>query len=452
MRPTVAVVGGGLAGLTAAYRLRQAGAEVAVFEAQERVGGRMWSERFGDFWINFGAQYLAGDDTPAFLLAREIGVPLFAFTEPSVGALVSGRMVVGGGLPGFLLRLPMPLAAKISLMRVGMRLDRLRARLGPDAAGKRLMRELDERAFADLLAGAHPMVRALYRSAVVRMACGEPEDMSAYLGLSWVPGLVRPRVPGTPDFHQLSVIDGGTSVFAERLVQALEHAPQTGRRAERVREFGPGVEIDFADGSQWRGDGVVVAMPASEAARVIDGLPRQVRDRLDATVYGSFAVVGLAFDGPPPPPWDRLYAVQIVEPPFHVAANETWPHQARGQAVGKTVVKLLAGGRFGKAMMDMPDEEIVRQARAVLSQISPALGREPERVWVRKWRQALPYWSPGRMKAGRTPADFGRIQLAGDHADYPNTQGAVKSGQRAAEALQALLGVRAAAAQDAGGA
>src|SRR3990172_4640458 len=43
--PKIAVVGAGLAGLTAAYRLKQAGYAATVFEASEWVGGRCWSDR-----------------------------------------------------------------------------------------------------------------------------------------------------------------------------------------------------------------------------------------------------------------------------------------------------------------------------------------------------------------------------------------------------------------------
>ena len=42
-QPTIAVVGAGLAGLTAAYRLKQAGLNAKVYEASGRIGGRCWS-------------------------------------------------------------------------------------------------------------------------------------------------------------------------------------------------------------------------------------------------------------------------------------------------------------------------------------------------------------------------------------------------------------------------
>jgi cation diffusion facilitator CzcD-associated flavoprotein CzcO len=50
-RGPVAVIGAGLAGLTAAYRLQQRGFDVTVFEARDRVGGRVWTVRKGDYIV-----------------------------------------------------------------------------------------------------------------------------------------------------------------------------------------------------------------------------------------------------------------------------------------------------------------------------------------------------------------------------------------------------------------
>src|SRR3972149_4021642 len=58
----IAVIGAGIAGLTAAYRLQQAGARVTVYEARDCVGGRMTSLAWEGFTINPGAQFFTGVD------------------------------------------------------------------------------------------------------------------------------------------------------------------------------------------------------------------------------------------------------------------------------------------------------------------------------------------------------------------------------------------------------
>ena len=57
----VIVVGGGIAGLTAAYALRDS--DVLLLEADGRVGGRINPERRGEVWLNFGAHVFGGPDT-----------------------------------------------------------------------------------------------------------------------------------------------------------------------------------------------------------------------------------------------------------------------------------------------------------------------------------------------------------------------------------------------------
>lgn len=74
MSDHVVVVGAGIAGLTAAYRLKQAGASVTVYEARDYVGGRMTSLEWEGFTINPGAQFFTGVDRYLLQMAKDMGL------------------------------------------------------------------------------------------------------------------------------------------------------------------------------------------------------------------------------------------------------------------------------------------------------------------------------------------------------------------------------------------
>src|SRR5690349_6388497 len=78
-RAKVAVVGAGLAGLTCAYRLKQAGIEATIYEANTRLGGRCWTRR-GDFLdgqtAEHGGELIDQSHTNIRQLAQELRLPL----------------------------------------------------------------------------------------------------------------------------------------------------------------------------------------------------------------------------------------------------------------------------------------------------------------------------------------------------------------------------------------
>jgi monoamine oxidase len=80
----VCVIGAGLAGLTAAFRLKRAGAEVAIFEARERVGGRAFTQHVDDGgWMELGAQWIGPTQDRIAALIKELGCE--TYRSPNFG-------------------------------------------------------------------------------------------------------------------------------------------------------------------------------------------------------------------------------------------------------------------------------------------------------------------------------------------------------------------------------
>src|SRR5436190_15589330 len=84
LRADVCVIGAGFAGLSAAYRLRQAGANVVVLEARKRVGGRSLSIRMKDgTFVDFGGQWVGSTQERFYALIKEMGGE--TYPSPHVG-------------------------------------------------------------------------------------------------------------------------------------------------------------------------------------------------------------------------------------------------------------------------------------------------------------------------------------------------------------------------------
>src|SRR5271154_2570748 len=73
----VVVVGAGMAGLTAARTLAEAGLKVLVGEAQDRIGGRIWKRHIGDEAIELGAEFIHGRPPELWALIEEAGLETY---------------------------------------------------------------------------------------------------------------------------------------------------------------------------------------------------------------------------------------------------------------------------------------------------------------------------------------------------------------------------------------
>src|SRR5687767_14089278 len=86
----VAIVGGGLSGLSAARRVRAAGRSVTVLEARERVGGKMRSDTVDGHHADLGAHWIDPTQDRIAALARELGVRVEPQHLEGKAVLVSG--------------------------------------------------------------------------------------------------------------------------------------------------------------------------------------------------------------------------------------------------------------------------------------------------------------------------------------------------------------------------
>lgn len=74
----VVIVGAGAAGLTAANELRKAGLSVAVLEARERVGGRLWTDVVDGAMLELGGQWVSPDQDALIETVAELGLETFS--------------------------------------------------------------------------------------------------------------------------------------------------------------------------------------------------------------------------------------------------------------------------------------------------------------------------------------------------------------------------------------
>src|SRR5271155_5279588 len=122
---SVVVVGAGLSGLAAAYRLQRAGATVTVLESASGPGGRVQTERHGDYIVDTGPDALTAGYTSYLGLVQDLGLgDRLVDTSAVIGLVRDGRLIDLD--PAKLLRLPFtPALSMLGKLRLAVGFVRL---------------------------------------------------------------------------------------------------------------------------------------------------------------------------------------------------------------------------------------------------------------------------------------------------------------------------------------
>ncbi len=435
----VVVVGGGIAGLTAAYALRDR--DVILLEAAGRVGGRVHSEPRGDNWLNFGAHVFGGESSATGGLLAELGVR--ADTVPGRLAAVSlnGTLVSRGPVESLPLRLPMPLRSRAALVRAGIRLRlavREYAKIAAPREGEsdaarqqRMLDFMDDRSFAEFAGPLPEDVDLLFRSTLTRSS-GEPEELAAGYGVGYF-HLVWDRKGGLA-----RTIPGGSGVVIDALAEALGDRIRIGSRVTSVERTPAGVRVEVAGGEAIDARAAIVATPAYITRGIVANLPADTAAALDAIAYGPYVVGSILTNETAGMPWDGLYALATPKRSFSMLFNTTNVRRAGEEvrAMGGSFMVYAAAG-FARRLEHLEDAAVRDRFLEDLHAVLPATRGLVEEVVIKRWERGLPFPRVGRAALQEPltrPLD--RVWLAGDYLGTWYTETAVQT------ALGAATGVR----------
>ncbi len=396
--PRIVVVGGGLSGLAAAYFTRKLlgpAAEVWVFEAADRWGGKVATWQTEEYYVELGPDSLVVSKPAALELAAELGLgedfispaPLPAFIYwagklhpvPSPGRL---RSFVTSGL----FSLPGKLRVLLDLV-LPPRRDDSDESVGAFFA-RRLGREVAERYADPLFAGLYSA--DVYRLSLLGLFPQYRAIERTYGSLLRGLGAVRRQAAEAAGFKS---IRGGL----ERLVRAL-----VGRlEAAHLRLRSPVEAVGRADG-RWlvrvggdllAADAVVLAVPAPAAGRLVAGMAPALAGLLGAQRLVSVGVLIFAYRGEP-----GLSGTGFLVPARAgllvngaTWSSLKWPGSARP---GWTVMRAYVGRAGGPGWWELSDGELSGRVWAELRRVVP-LPERPEGVFIHRWADALPEYGVG---------------------------------------------------------
>jgi protoporphyrinogen/coproporphyrinogen III oxidase len=432
MTHDVVIVGGGIAGLAAAWRLRHR--DFVLLEAGDRLGGRLHSESCGEYWLNYGAHLFPGPGSLVERMVRDCGLETVPVTGGMMGLAVGSSRLTSGRVETYPFRLPLSLRDRVAFAKAGLKVQRAVAR----AQGLEPRYEFeDQRTFGEFLGPLPPAVHQIFSCAAHR-ATAELDELSAGCGI----GLFALVWGGRGSLIARNLV-GGSGRLPAALGRQLGDRAQTGCRVHAIRPNGDGLVLHH-DGGQVAARQVIVAAPAPHAAPLVAPVAERAAAALSQLSYGAFVSVAVETRETGAMPYDDLYAMATPGRAFDMFTNQA--HALRGDRPRRPggSLMLFAGGRAAAALMREPDELISERFLADLYELWPQTRGAIAATRVQRWELGNVFARPGRARLqAALEGPLGahqNLHLAGDYfAELGNIEAAARTGHAAAERAEARL-------------
>ena len=467
--PHIVIVGGGIAGLAAAYRLEELSREreqplrFTLLEASDRLGGVIATEQRDDFLLELGPDSFISEKPWALALCRRLGLEseLLGTNDAHRATFVvhAGKLEP---LPqGFMLLAPTQFGPLVRSRifswpgKLRMALDLVLPRSTEQAdeslgsfVRRRLGREALERIAQPLIGGiytADPDQLSL-AATMPRFLHMERDHRSVIYAL-WRATRRNPQTAKGASGARWSLFVTLQSGM-QRLVAALTERLSRGTLRQgcpvtsvRSQPAGPSRwTVDCADGSRLHADGLVLATPAFAAAQLVRGLDRTLSQHLSAIPYSSTATVNMAYrrDQIPHPLNGFGFVVPRVERRSILAGTFSSVKYAGRAPSEHTLLRTFVGGALQAELFERDDAEIRALVRAELRHL---LGIEaaPLLTRIARYPRSMPQYRVGHLQLvdeiETQATGHPGLALAGNAYRGVGLADCVRSGEAAAEAV-----------------
>jgi protoporphyrinogen oxidase len=432
----VAIVGAGIAGLTAAYRLKQAGHTPVVLETADYVGGRIKSIRRNGFLFDVGAFIYLGSYQQSIDLMHEVGLSAEMGSFNAYGAMPRNgqlnfldfnkplRTILGTNY--------LSAGGKLKMIRLMRLLLRHWKNLNyEDAAGISQVDEDSVKSYADR--ELTPELLEYVASVVVRGPWLASPDNASLAQLLWtMKNFFKPYFYG---------LDNGMDALPRALAAHLD--VRLNSPVSRVIDHGNDIEISWnSNGASIseRFDACVITTTTNVTLEIFPQVSGIAREFFESTEYITSVNTHLALRRRPSNP--ATYIMASPSEQTDLCGVIVDHLKARGRVPeGKGMITTFCRNEWGKANLETPDAQIIDQVLGFIKPYYGDLSNEIEDFMIGRWERVVPVMGQGRFKQvaqfQKSVDPQARLQFAGDLVPIGGVNAALVSGDVAGRRLAA---------------